>query len=260
MSRMGESLMVLTVLLRYRLVTRHGRSGRGRSTRLRPSRALPAGLVCGALLVGGLVVAAPAGVLPAGLQVALGSAAAPPTSAAAAAEPTRRLPPDLPALAAPPTTTPAPPTSATAPSTTQTGAPAPTTAPPPTPVPPPTGGAAAAVVALTNDARVAAGCAPLRTDARITTAAQAHSTDMAEKGYFDHNSPDGRDPGDRMVAAGYPTPGGENIARGQRDAAEVVQAWLDSPGHRRNIEDCSFTTIGVGLDERGNYWTQDFGR
>lgn len=115
-------------------------------------------------------------------------------------------------------------------------------------------------MALTNRARAGTGCAPLRVDPRITRAAQAHSDDMSLRGYFDHDSPDGRSFADRLRAAGYPSPGAENIAFGQRSAAQVVEAWLDSPGHRRNILDCSLTTIGVGYAAAGSYWTQDFGR
>jgi uncharacterized protein YkwD len=82
---------------------------------------------------------------------------------------------------------------------------------------------------------------------------------MVNRHYFEHNSPDGNTPADRTAAAGYPDYGGENIAWGQRSAAEVVTDWMNSPDHRRNILDCEFTTVGVGLDPRGMYWTQDFG-
>ena len=82
----------------------------------------------------------------------------------------------------------------------------------------------------------------------------------AAHGYFAHDGQDGRTFSDRIAAEGYPSPGGENIAQGQLDAQDVVTAWLNSPGHRRNIEDCSFTTIGVGLAGADRYWTQDFGR
>jgi uncharacterized protein YkwD len=58
---------------------------------------------------------------------------------------------------------------------------------------------------------------------------------------------------------------GENIAAGQRSPAAVVRAWLNSPGHRRNIETAAYRYIGVGAVHRassvyGWYWTQDFGR
>jgi Uncharacterized protein with SCP/PR1 domains len=78
--------------------------------------------------------------------------------------------------------------------------------------------------------------------------------------YFTHDSRDGRRFSDRIRAQGDPEPGGENIAYGQHSAAEVVQDWMNSPSHRRNILDCSFTRIGVGFDRRGEYWVQDFGR
>jgi uncharacterized protein YkwD len=145
-------------------------------------------------------------------------------------------------------------------------APSTTTAPPEPPKPPtqtkpPTGQTPEqAVLALVNDARAAAGCKALVIDDRITTAAQAHSTDMATKKYFSHTSQDGRTFDVRMREAGYPKPGGENIAMGYPTAAAVVDGWMKSTGHRENIENCSFTTMGVGLDTRGNYWTQNFGR
>jgi uncharacterized protein YkwD len=115
------------------------------------------------------------------------------------------------------------------------------------------------VVARTNAERLQAGCGALRFDGRLASAARQHSTDMVNRHYFEHNSPDGNTPADRTAAAGYADYGGENIAYGQRSAAEVVTDWMNSPDHRRNILDCEFTTVGVGLDPRGMYWTQDFG-
>ena len=82
---------------------------------------------------------------------------------------------------------------------------------------------------------------------------------MVNRHYFEHRSPDGDSPEDRSLAAGYPDYGGENIAYGQRSAAEVMDDWMHSPDHRANILDCEFTAVGVGLDPRGMYWTQDFG-
>lgn len=158
-------------------------------------------------------------------------------------------------------------TTETPPSTPSTpAAPSTTTPPPEAPKPPaqtqqPTGQTPEqAVLALVNDARSAAGCKALVIDDRVTTAAQAHSTDMATKKYFSHTSQDGRTFDVRMREAGYPKPGGENIAMGYPNAAAVVDGWMKSTGHRENIENCSFTTMGVGLDTRGNYWTQNFGR
>ena len=121
-------------------------------------------------------------------------------------------------------------------------------------------GPAAAVLASTNSQRAAAGCPPVRGDAQLARAAQGHAADMAAKGYFSHTSRDGRTFSQRVLAAGYPRPGGENIAQGQSSAAEVLQAWMTSSGHRANILNCSFTALGVGYDSNGDYWVQNFGR
>jgi uncharacterized protein YkwD len=116
------------------------------------------------------------------------------------------------------------------------------------------------VVELTNQARAKKGCRPLTHDPKLHAAAEAHSADMAARDYFDHSSKDGRSPGDRISAAGFAPvrTWGENIAMGQPSAAAVVRAWLNSPGHRANIMNCSFTHIGVGQSTKGPYWTQDF--
>ena len=84
--------------------------------------------------------------------------------------------------------------------------------------------------------------------------------DMAMRLYFSHDTPEGTTFDDRERAAGYPRPGAENIAQGYRSADAVMQGWQQSDGHRRNILACTFTTMGVGLDTRGWFWTQDFGR
>ncbi|MEV7187743.1 CAP domain-containing protein [Kitasatospora sp. NPDC093102] len=117
------------------------------------------------------------------------------------------------------------------------------------------------VLALVNEHRRRAGLGPLRTDDRLRASARAHSADMARRGYFDHTDPDGGNPPDRMRAAGYPDPAAENLARGQRSPHEVVQAWMNSPGHRKNIMKPEVTTLGVGihLGDGGPWWTQHFG-
>jgi uncharacterized protein YkwD len=122
------------------------------------------------------------------------------------------------------------------------------------------GGPAAQVVALTNAERAKAGCKPLKVDSRLNLSAQRHSADMAKRNYFEHEDPEGHDFADREKAAGFVgDSGGENIAMGQTSAAEVMNDWMNSPGHRRNILDCSFTLIGVGYVAAGHYWTQNFG-
>ncbi|RKN06741.1 CAP domain-containing protein [Streptomyces radicis] len=121
--------------------------------------------------------------------------------------------------------------------------------------------AAEAVLALVNEERANAGCRPLTLDAALTNLAIAHSRDMAERGYFDHTDPDGRTPWDRAAAAGVSHLGGENIARGQPDARAVMDAWMASEGHRANILNCDYTTLGVGAHfaDGGPWWTQNFG-
>ena len=86
---------------------------------------------------------------------------------------------------------------------------------------------------------------------------QAHSADMIARSFFAHNNPDGDSPFDRLSDAGIDySMAAENIAYGYGDAASVLQAWLDSPGHKANIENCSLTEHGVGLD--GTHWTHVF--
>ncbi|MGW2782607.1 CAP domain-containing protein [Streptomyces populi] len=119
------------------------------------------------------------------------------------------------------------------------------------------------VIALTNTERASAGLAPLTADVRLTVAAQAHSADMVARDFYAHTSPEGGRPWDRAAAAGCAHRAiGENIACGQRSPAEVVQGWMDSPGHRANILEPDFTHIGIGLaggGRAGTYWTQLFG-
>ncbi|MDT6972708.1 CAP domain-containing protein [Streptomyces thermocarboxydus] len=121
----------------------------------------------------------------------------------------------------------------------------------------------AEVVELTNRERARAGLPPLSRDPLLTTAAQAHSADMMARDFYAHTAPDGGKPWDRAAAAGSRCRAvGENIACGQRSAAEVVRGWMNSPGHRANILKPEFTHIGVGFaggGRAGTYWTQLFG-
>ncbi|WP_377268541.1 CAP domain-containing protein [Peterkaempfera sp. SMS 1(5)a] len=147
-------------------------------------------------------------------------------------------------------TTPAPAPSASAPAAPSTTAPS-TTAP---------SGPTASVVTLVNAERKKAGCGPLTVNAKLTSAAQAHSQDMAAHKNMSHTGSDGSSPGDRITKAGYSWSAyGENVAYGYSTPDSVMAAWMSSPGHKANILDCSFKEIGVGLAEPGDYWTQDFG-
>ncbi|MFJ8234904.1 CAP domain-containing protein [Ureibacillus sp. NPDC094379] len=115
------------------------------------------------------------------------------------------------------------------------------------------------VVDLTNAERTKAGLKPLEIYAPLMKVAEAKSADMAKNNYFSHTSPTYGSPFDQIKAAGISyKSAGENIAQGQRTPAEVVQAWMDSPGHRQNIMNASYTHIGVGYVKNGNYWTQQF--
>ncbi|MFE1171420.1 CAP domain-containing protein [Streptomyces sp. NPDC058773] len=118
------------------------------------------------------------------------------------------------------------------------------------------------VVELVNAQRAQHGCGPLTVDARIQRAAQAHSDDMAARNYYEHNTPEGVDPGTRMTKAGFPwSSWAENIFKSPKDPATAVDGWMKSPGHRDNILNCSYKSTGVGVNLSGNgpWWTQDFG-
>ncbi|MFF5640227.1 CAP domain-containing protein [[Kitasatospora] papulosa] len=121
--------------------------------------------------------------------------------------------------------------------------------------------AQAAVLALVNQERAKVGCSPVTTSAPLTALAQDFSEDMAARDFFGHTDPDGATPWDRASAAGVQGLGGENIARGQADAQAVMDAWMNSEGHRANILNCDYKTLGVGvhLGSGGPWWTQDFG-
>jgi Ca2+-binding RTX toxin-like protein len=127
----------------------------------------------------------------------------------------------------------------------------------------------AQVVALTNQFRAENGLAPLALNAELSNTAQFHSQDMASQDYFSHTGKNGSSPWDRAEMFGYGmTAMGENIAAGQRTPAAVVEGWKNSPGHRANMLNASFTEIGVGYEflatdtgsvNYSHYWTQFFG-
>ncbi|WP_246096991.1 CAP domain-containing protein [Psychrobacillus soli] len=115
------------------------------------------------------------------------------------------------------------------------------------------------VVDLTNQERAKAGLKALQIDTKLTQSAQAKSQDMKNKNYFSHTSPTYGSPFDQMKSFGITyKSAAENIAMGQPSATEVVKAWMESPGHKANIMNPSYTHIGVGLSDSGFYWTQQF--
>lgn len=115
------------------------------------------------------------------------------------------------------------------------------------------------VVTLTNKERQQAGLSELQVDNALSNAAREKSNDMQRNGYFSHTSPTYGSPFDMMRDFGITyKSAGENIAQGQRTPDEVVQAWMNSEGHRANILNPDYTHIGVGYDPDGQHWTQMF--
>lgn len=119
------------------------------------------------------------------------------------------------------------------------------------------------VIKLTNQQRAKYGCRALQYDSRLARAAILHSREMAQYGYFSHRGRNGSTFVTRARSAGYRYAMSENIAWGYPTAREVVIAWMRSPGHKRNIINCSAKRIGVGVAYHRTgfpYWTQEFGR
>jgi len=136
----------------------------------------------------------------------------------------------------------------------------------------------AAVLCLVNRVRAENGRSPLAPDARLEAAAEAHSREMVALDYFQHISPSGQTPADRIKAAGY-IPGltygyavGENIAWGTLGLSTpeaIVRAWEASPEHLANILEDQYRETGIGVQaavpqslgegEPGAIYTEDFG-
>jgi uncharacterized protein YkwD len=123
------------------------------------------------------------------------------------------------------------------------------------------------MLAIVNAARMVEGRPPLVLDPKLNAAAQAHAQDMLARTYYSHESPEGSLPRRRVTAAGVSADVvGENLAAGQTSVENVMEAWLHSSDHRRNILEPRFTHLGVGLAV-GSYqhkykvlWVQDFAR
>jgi uncharacterized protein YkwD len=121
------------------------------------------------------------------------------------------------------------------------------------------------VIRLVNVERDRAGCGSVELNTKLRTAMRLHVEELGRHDglYISHVSDDGRSFVDRAKEQGYDDPGGENVARGQRNAADVMESWMNSDGHRANILNCDFKAIGVGVVEgRGGslVWGQLFGR
>ncbi len=123
--------------------------------------------------------------------------------------------------------------------------------------------AVAELLTRVNQERQQAGVNPLRLNPQLTTAAQGHAQDMANTGRISHTGSDGSTMRSRIDATGYRWRAiGENVAMGQPTAAAVMESWLNSPGHRQNLLNPTFTELGLGRAEAGGrlYWVQVFAK
>ena len=118
------------------------------------------------------------------------------------------------------------------------------------------------VLELVNDARAEYGLNKLIWNSKLAEAAYRHCLDMSERGYFSHNTPEGKTPFDRLSELGISyTAAAENIAAGQPDPESVFEAWMNSPGHRANILNPKLKEIGIAFVRGGTYgiyWAQEF--
>lgn len=116
-----------------------------------------------------------------------------------------------------------------------------------------------AVVKLVNAERAKEDLPALKVDWELARVAKHKSQDMKDKNYFSHTSPTYGSPFTMIQNYGIQyRSAGENIAKGQKTPEQVVNAWMNSSGHRANILNKNYTHIGVGFVEDGYYWTQMF--
>lgn len=118
------------------------------------------------------------------------------------------------------------------------------------------------VIRLVNSERAKVGQPTMIENNELSRIARIKANDFINNNYFGHNSPTYGTPFEMMRAAGITfTAAAENIARGQRTAAEVMNTWMNSSGHRANILNPIYNQIGVGVARDNNdnlYWTQMF--
>ena len=115
------------------------------------------------------------------------------------------------------------------------------------------------LIRLVNEIRVQNGLSALTYNWELSRVARYKSQDMVDNRYFSHTSPTYGTPFQMIRSFGLSyRSAGENIAYGQRTPQAVVNAWMNSSGHRANILSSSYTQIGVGYVANGHYWTQMF--
>ncbi|MEV0430144.1 CAP domain-containing protein [Micromonospora sp. NPDC050495] len=242
-------------------------SGRHRQRRGLPRPLLIGGAAAAATLVVSLGVSAL--LLPGGGDRTAPTAQDVPATAPAEPEATDAAPTDAASPTAAPTSAQPSPTRAATPKASRTTAasrqlartPAPRTTAPRAAVAPGISAELREVVDLVNQERAKAGCKALSIDDKLMLAAQRHSQDQADHQTMTHDGSDGSTLGVRLNRVGYAfSQAAENVAWNQQSPAEVMTAWMNSSGHRKNILNCAYTEIGVGVARsNGPYWTQDFG-
>jgi uncharacterized protein YkwD len=122
---------------------------------------------------------------------------------------------------------------------------------------PETSSALTSALALANEIRRQHGLPELAPDPRLSAVAQAHAEDMRTRHFFEHDTPEGVTPFQRMEKAGVRfQAAAENIAMGVDDPREAFDLWLKSPGHRRNLLNKTYRHQGIGF--AGGYWVHDF--
>lgn len=118
------------------------------------------------------------------------------------------------------------------------------------------------VITLINKERTKRGLSALKKNWELSRVARYKSQDMADKNYFSHTSPTYGSPFTMMQNFGLRfSAAGENIAKGQQTPQAVVNAWMNSSGHRANILSSVYNQVGVGMAKNKNgvmYWTQMF--
>lgn len=130
--------------------------------------------------------------------------------------------------------------------------------------------ASAELLARVNEVRRRAGLRPLAPNPLLDRVSQAHAEDMLARSFSGHRTPEGLEPSDRARAGGYRSGIGENIVEQRFSAEEALEAWMGSPGHRKNILDPHSREMGLGLAVGAGYdaapggyrviWVQSFGR
>ena len=118
------------------------------------------------------------------------------------------------------------------------------------------------VLALVNAERAKYGMDPVKWDSSLAAVAENHCADMIARDFFDHNNPDGETPFDRLDKANISYwMAGENIAAGQSTPEAAMNDWMNSQGHRQNILNASYKSLGVAVLDGGTYgtyWVQVF--